>query len=128
MKKVILAAAMVSVLALGVAPALAADTEYKSEVTIKKDDDGDSKATVETKSTDEAGTTTKSEKTIKVDSDDDGDYKKTTETETSVDPKGMFNKTDVKVKDTVEVDDGKTTIEHEKKIDGKTVEETKTEQ
>ncbi|MEZ0259973.1 MAG: hypothetical protein ACAH80_03130 [Alphaproteobacteria bacterium] len=128
MKKLFMTAAVISALTLGVAPAIAADTEYKSETTIKKDDDGDMKTHVKVESTDDAGTNTLDEKTIKVDADDDGDYKKTTEIKKKVDPKGMFNTTDIKVKDTVESEDGKTTIEHKKTIDGETVESSKVEQ
>lgn len=128
MNKLFMTAAMISALTLGVAPAIAADTEYKSETSIKRDDDGDMKTHVEVKSTDENGTTTLDEKTIKVDADDDGDFKKTTEIKKKVDPKGIFNTTDVKVKDTVEREDGKTTIEHKKTIDGETVEASKVEQ
>lgn len=128
MKKLLMTAAVISALTLGFAPAFAIDTEYKSETTIKKDDDGDMKTHAEVTETDANGTVTKKEKTIKLDADADGDYKKTTTFKSEIDPKGIFNDTDIKVKDTVKMEDGKTTIEHEKKINGKTVESSKVKQ
>lgn len=124
MKKLLCTAALLSFAVA--APALAADTEYKSETTISRDADGDMKSKTETTSTDAAGTDRKDMKKVTVDVEKDGDTKKTVETDSKVDPKGLFNTDEVETKDTLETDDGVTTTTHKKEINGKTVEDTKT--
>lgn len=91
--------ALLAALALAT-PAFAADTKTKTE------------------SVDAAGTATSTETKTSVDADGDS---KTTHTKT-VDPKGLGNKHTVKT--TTEKKDGM--VHHEKKVDGDTVEESKT--
>lgn len=126
MKKVLITAAILSFV-LAAPAAFAADTEYKSETNVSKDKDGDMKADTTTTSTDAAGTTQKDEKKVTVDQKDNGDFKKTTEVDSKTDPKGLMNSTKSSTKDTVEKKDGKVTTEHTKKVNGDTVEDTKSE-
>jgi hypothetical protein len=130
MKKLAYLAA-VSVLALA-APAFAAeDTSAKAKVesNVEHKADGgyeESRKSV-TEKTDAAGTETREETKVKVEQKADGDMEKTVKTETKVDPEGLMNQKKTVVEDKTEVKDGKATTHHTKKVDGKTVEDTKQE-
>lgn len=127
MKKLLTLAAMATLaVTLAAAPALAADSSYKSETTISKDNDGDYKAETTTKAEDAAGTETKSDDKVDVDVSANGDVEKTTTHEASTDPKGLFNKSKVKVKDVVKKKGAKVTKKHKKEVNGDTVEESET--
>jgi len=114
------------------APTLADDTvtsKVKSETTIKKDTDGEyhKKQTKSVESTDETGTTTKSQTKVEVNTEADGTGESKVTTETSTDPKGILNKTKTVTTDSVKYEDGKIEKSYKKKVDGKTVEENKEE-
>ena len=126
MKKTLLLTALLAFI-FAMPAAFAADTEYKSETNVSKDDNGDVKADTTTTSTDAAGTTVKDEKKTDVDVDSNGDYTKTTETSSKKDPKGLFNTSKTSTKDKVKKKGSKVTTEHTKKVNGDTVEDTKTE-
>jgi len=111
-------------LALSV-PAYAADASYKAETTVKKDDDGDYKATTTEKSTDADGTNSKRTTSVEVDADKDGNYDRTVKTKTVNDPEGLMNKTTVETKKTEELNDGKLEVSTKKKVNGDTVVDTK---
>ena len=100
-------------------------SEVQTKTTVEKDADGNyqRKTTRSAESTDSAGTTTKSETKIEAESDSDGDVSRTVTTETSNDPKGLMNKTKTKTTDSVKYEDGKVESKHQKKVNGKTVEE-----
>lgn len=126
MKKTVILSALVA-LAFA-APAFANNhgTEHKTETSIEKDKDGSMETKTKSKTTDAAGTTTKTEKTVDLDVKDNGDFKKTTTTESKTDPKGLMNSTKTETKDIVEKKDGVISTEHKKEVDGDTVEESKT--
>ena len=126
MKKTTIFLTAVLALALS-APAFAADTEYKSETTVKQGDNGDVKADTKTEQTDQSGTTTTNESQEKIDKESNGDYTKKVETESKRDPKGLFNTKKTKTKDTVKKRGHKITKEHIKKENGTTTQDTKTE-
>jgi len=124
-KTVILLTSAVA-LAFG-APAFAVEKEtYKAETKVEKDSKGnyDSKSTV--KHTDTAGTTTTSEKKVEVDVDSKGNTDTTVKTEQTNDPKGLMNKTTTKTEDTETHKDSAVKTSHKKVVNGKTVEEEKT--
>jgi hypothetical protein len=123
-----LALATVMTLALAAAvPAYAADASSDTETKMERKDDGGYKAETTSKSEDSAGTASKSEKKVELDVDSKGNTEKTVTTEDSTDPKGLFNKKKTTTKDTVKHKNGKTVVKHKKKIDGDTVEESKSE-
>jgi len=74
---------------------------------------------------DSAGTEVKQHVKVKVKKNRHG-MKKTVEREKKVDPKGLMNSTTDKTTDTTEVKDGKTEVHHTRKVNGKTVEDTDT--
>ena len=129
MKHTSILLASVAILALN-APAFAAEKEtYKSETKMEKDAKGNYSQKDSATKTDAAGTTTNAEKNVSVDVDSKGNTEKTVKIEESTDPKGLMNKTDVKTKDTVKTKaDGSVETTHIKKVDGKTVEDTKSKQ
>jgi hypothetical protein len=128
MKKLAYLAA-VSVLAL-TAPAFAAEdvsAKAKVESSVEHKADGgyeESRKSVNEKK-DAAGTEVKEETKVKVEQDAEGNVEKSVKTETKVNPEGMLNEKKTVVEDKTEVKDGKATTTHTKKVDGKTVEDTK---
>jgi hypothetical protein len=102
-------------------------SETKSKTTVKQEADGDyhRKQTTSTEATDASGTTTSLETKVKVEADEDGNAEKKVTTETVIDPKGLMNKSKTVTTDTVTQKDGKLETTHKRKVDGKTVEDTK---
>jgi hypothetical protein len=103
---------------------VSATTEAKT--TIEKDAHGnyEKKQKVTAKSTDEAGTATKSETKVNVKIDADGSSEKSVTHEAMTDPTGLMNKTKTVTSDTIKKkDDGSVTAKHKKTVDGKIVEE-----
>lgn len=112
---------------LAAAPAFAADSTYKTETEIKKDEDGSYKKTTSEVKKDVGGKAS-SETSVETEVNDDGSVDSTVKTEDVVDPKGLGNKEKVTTKDTVTNKDGKVVKKHVKKVNGETVEETEKEQ
>lgn len=112
-------------------PVFADDTasvKTKSETSIKKEANGDYKKEEITSSTstNDSGTTTHQKTKVEVEADADGDAEKKVTIETSTDPKGLMNKTKTVTTDSATVKDGKLATKHQKKINGKTVEDEET--
>ena len=120
--------AAIAIVALA-APVFADDTpSASSETKVQSDGNGNYNKKTTTEQTDSAGTTTENTTKVKVKHDRNGNVKKTVDSESSIDPKGLMNKTTTKSSTTEEQNaDGSTTYHHKKKINGKTVEDEKTE-
>ena len=123
MKLTMLATAFSLVIA---GPALAADSSYKAETEVKKDEDGSYKKTTTEKSAGESGSTSMETKT-KVDVNKDGTVDKSVETESTNDPKGLMNKNTTKTKDSIKHNKDKTVLKHKKTVNGNTVEDSEKE-
>jgi hypothetical protein len=123
MKLTMLATAFSLVIA---GPALAADSSYKAETEVKKDEDGSYKKTTTEKSAGESGSTSMETKT-KVDVNKDGTVDKSVETESTNDPKGLMNKNTTKTKDSIKHKKDKTVLKHKKTVNGDTVEDSEKE-
>ena len=110
------------------APAIAADkTTAEVKVKTEQNADGSYKQEVSKESKDAAGTKMTSENKTDVDVKSDGDVEKKNTTVETKDPKGLFNKEKTKTETKVEHKDGKTVEKHTKTVNGKTVEDTKSE-
>jgi hypothetical protein len=119
MKKVLLTTLAGIALA---APAFAADSNYKTETEIERNDDGSYKKSVKAEHDSGAGKVT-SETTTELDVDSDGDSVKKVVTKDVDDPKGLLNKQTTKTETKVEVEDGAVTKSATKTVNGRTVEE-----
>lgn len=107
------------------APSFANDkTVIKSETKVEADAKGNLNKTVSDVKKDATGKIS-SETTTKVDVDSDGDSEKTVKTEEVNDPKGLFNKTKTVTETNTKTEGGVVTTEQKKKVDGKTVVDTK---
>lgn len=116
---------LASVAALGLAaPAFAADATMKTETTVDANKDGSYDKTTKASKKTPSGKVS-SETESKLDVDSKGDTTKTTTTEDVNDPKGLMNKHKTKTETKEKTKDGMTKVEHMKKVDGKTVEDTK---
>ncbi len=106
-------------------PAMAANTtEVKTDSKLEQNRDGGYDATTKVEKSTPSGTI-KNETETNLDVDSNGDAKKTTTVEHTNDPKGLLNKHTTKSKTVAKTKDGKTTVEHTKKVDGDTVEDSK---
>lgn len=101
----LVAKSIFAVTLLTAAPAFAADTEFHSEVDAKKKADGQFDAKTETKSTNAAGTTTKTTTKDSLDKTLTGSAKLTSKAETVTDPKGVGNTAKQESEVTITADD-----------------------
>lgn len=104
--------------------------ETQSKTKIEKDADGNyqRKRTSSAKSVDANGTLSSSETKVNVEADAQGNEEKSVTTEEVIDPKGLMNKSKTVTKDSVKYKNGKTVAKHQKKVNGRTVEENLEEQ
>jgi hypothetical protein len=127
MKKIFILAASSVAFAGSAHAAETVSATTQAKTTVERDASGnyEKKQKVTAKSTDEAGTTTKSETKVDVEIDADGSGEKTVKHESVTDPKGLMNKTKTVTTDTIkQKDDGTVSTKHKKTVDGKIVEET----
>jgi hypothetical protein len=117
----------VAMLVGATAPVFAADApSTSSNIKVESDANNYDKKTT-TQSTDASGTTTENKNELKIKRDDNGNYKKTVTNQNSTNPGGWFNKSTAKTTSTEEKNaDGSANTEYKKQINGKTVEDDKT--
>ena len=107
--------------------AFAADkTEVKAETSLEHSKNGGYEKTTKVEKETPSGAV-KQETKVELDVKDNGDATKTATTTSVNDPKGLMNKKTSKDVVKTKVEDGVTTTERTKKVDGKTVVDTKTE-
>lgn len=119
MKKVLLTTLAGIALA---APAFAADSNYKTEMEIERNDDGSYKKSV-TAEHDSGSGKVSSETTTELDVKDDGSSVKKVVTKDVDDPKGLLNKQTTKTETEVKVDNNHVTKTATKTVNGRTVED-----